>query len=390
MASRDVVCLSHLPWDLALERPHQVMRRFARDRHVFFVEEPRATDAELRTVMRTAEPNVHVVSLGVPADMAPGDVEIAYRRCVASLASSTERPLLWVYSPASVHAARDLDASLVVYDCVADHAARSEATPEVRAAEAELLARADLVFTAGTSLFESKRGRNVSTYPLPSSVDAEHFAHAASARERGDHRDASELAGVPGPRIGFLGPIDDRVDLALVDRLAAARPDVQIVLLGALVGVTTWDLPDRPNVHWLGAKTYHELPEHVASWDAAMIPFRDDAATRRSEPSGLLACLAANKAVVSTPADEVMPYAERGVVKVVHADRFVAGVDEALRDARDVVVTAVRRLACEGVLARTSWDRTYQAMRRLVDEAVMSREVAARRRDSSERLLRSA
>jgi glycosyltransferase involved in cell wall biosynthesis len=340
--------------------------------------------------MRTVEPNVHVVSLGVPADMPASDVDIAYRRCVASLGASTERPLLWVYSPASVRAARDLDASLVVYDCVADHAARSEATPDLRAAEADLLARADLVFTAGTSLFEAKRSQNVSTYPLPSSVDAEHFARGASARERGDHRDASELAGIAGPRIGFLGPIDDRVDLALVDRLAAARPDVQIVLLGALAGVTTWDLPDRPNVHWLGAKSYDELPEHVGSWDLAVIPFRHDAATRRSEPSGLLAGLAANKAVVSTPIDEVVPYAERGLVKVVHADRFVAGVDEALRDARDVVATTVPRLACQDILARTSWDRTVQAMRRLVDEAVMSRELAARRRGSSERLLRSA
>lgn len=386
MAPPDVVCLSHVPWAFALERPHQVMRRFARDRHVFFVEEPVAAGVELRTVMRTVEPNVHVVSIEVPAETSLADIEVAHRRCVASLASDTKRPLLWVYAPSGMRAARDLDPSLLVYDCVADHAARSGARAEEARDEADVLARADLVFTAGTALFEAKRARNVSTYPLPSSVDAEHFAGAApcSRRELGDL-----LA--RGPRVGFLGPIDDRVDLGLLDQLAAARPDVQLVLAGGLVGVTTWDLPDRPNLHWLGARDYAELPKHVASWDVAIIPFRNDAATRRTEPSGLLACLAAGKPVVGTPLDEVTMLAERGLVSMVEPGGFVEAVDAALLGVRDPVVTAMRTIAGDGLLARTSWDRTFNAMRRLVDEAAMGRAVAARRRDrESHHLLRSA
>jgi hypothetical protein len=259
MASPDIVCLSHVPWGFGLERPPQVMRRFARDRHVFFVEEPVAAGIELRTVMRTVEPNVHVVSIDVPTEASLAEIEVAHRRCVAALASDTKRPLLWVYAPSAVRAARDLDPPLLVYDCVADHAARSGARADEDEDEDEddVLARADLVFTAGTSLFEAKRARNVSTYPLPSSVDAEHFADAAPCSRR-------ELGALlaRGPRVGFLGPIDDRVDLGLVDQLAAARPDVQLVLAGGLVGVTTWDLPDRPNLHWLGARDHAELPKH--------------------------------------------------------------------------------------------------------------------------------
>jgi glycosyltransferase involved in cell wall biosynthesis len=386
MAPPDVVCLSHLPWAFGLERPHQVMRRFARDRHVFFVEEPVAAGAELRTVMRTVEPNVHVVSLQLPADTSLAEIEVAHRLCVAALARDTERPLLWVYAPTSLPAARDLDPSLIVYDCVADHAARQGARPDETKNEADLLMRADLVLTAGTSLFEAKRACNVSTYPLPSSVDAEHFADATPA----SRRELGELA-ARGPRVGFLGPIDDRVDLGLVDQLAAARPDVQIVLVGGLVGVTTWDLPDRPNVQWLGAKDYAELPKHVTSWDVAIVPFRSDAATKRTEPSGLLACLAAGKPVVSTPLDELVTFAERGVVSMAAASDFVAAVDGALAGTRDPVVSALRTIAGDGLLARTSWDKTFSAMVRLVDEAAMGRAVAARRRDrESDRLLRSA
>ena len=36
----DVVCLSHLRWDFVFQRPQHLLTRFARDRRVFFVEEP--------------------------------------------------------------------------------------------------------------------------------------------------------------------------------------------------------------------------------------------------------------------------------------------------------------------------------------------------------------
>ena len=386
MAPPDIVCLSHLPWAFCLERPHQVMRRFARDRRVFFVEEPIVDGAELRTVMRTVEQNVHVVSLVVPSDTPRDEIEVAHRRCVASLAGRAERPVLWVYAPSSLPAARDLRPSLLVYDCVADHAARRDATAEERSSESELLVRADLLLTAGTSLFEAKRARNVSTFPLPSSVDAERFA-GGPPRSR---RELARLLPVPGPRVGFLGPIDDRVDLALIDELAAARPDVQIVLAGGLVRMTTWDLPDRPNVHWLDTLDEAEIAAHVTSWDVAVLPYRTDVATRRTEPSGLLPCLAAGKPIVSTPLDEVTPYAGRGLVEIAGAHELVSAVEEALRRAHDPVASALRTIAADGMLARTSWDRTFRAIVRLVDEAAMGRAVAARRRDESERLLRSA
>jgi glycosyltransferase involved in cell wall biosynthesis len=367
MSPVDVICLSHLPWAFGLERPHQVMRRFARDRHVFFVEEPTVTDdAVMRIVMRTVEYNIHIVSLKVPSAMTPGQIETAQRRCVRSLVAEDAKPLLWVYSPSLLHAARDIEPSLLVYDCVADHAARSGASRELRSSEIDLLTRADLVLTAGTSLFDAKRSFNVSTYPLPSSVDADHFAPPNT-------RPPPSKA----PRIGFLGTIDERVDLGLVDRLAEARPNLEIVLAGGLVGITPWDLPDRPNVHLLDSVTYADLPERVRSWDVAIVPFRGDAATRRTEASGLLPCLATGRPIVTTPHDEVESYAERGLVKVVEAERFVAGVDAALREAGDPVFNAVRRMARNGVLARTSWDRTCSAMMRLVDEAVMTRQVAA-------------
>jgi UDP-galactopyranose mutase len=383
MSAADMVCLSHLPWDSALERPYQVMRRFGRDRRVFFVEDPVIAGADVRLLTRVPERNLHVVSLRVPATMSNQDVLYAQRHAVACIAKSAsiDRPLLWVYSPSALPAALDLDPSLVVYDCVIDHAARRGATPEERAREDELLARADLVFTAGSSLFEAKRARNVSTFPFPSSVDAEHFAHPAALREE----EAEELSEMRGARVGFVGAVDERVDLALVDALAAAHRDVDVVMVGPLASARNEPLPSRPNVFWLGAKEYRDLPKYVASLDVAIIPFRGDAATRRSEPSALLAYLAANKPVVSTPLDEVDVLAQRAMITVVHRDRFVAGVMTALASAHDPVNAAVRRRARERLFAHTSWDGTCHAMLRLVDEAQMTRRLAEERNGAPSR-----
>lgn len=376
-----VLCLSNVPWEYALERPHQVMRRFADGQQVFFVEEPRVSTRELHTIMRSVLPNVHVVSLHVPQDMSKAAVENAWRRCIESLVDPEERPLLWIYSLAGARAARDIDASLVVYDCVVEHARRSPVSSEDAAAELALMERADLVLTAGTALFESKRQHNVSTYPLPSSVDAAHFGR----RDRACVSERSRGGGIPGPRVGFLGLVDHRVDLDLLDRLAEARPGIHFILLGGLLGVTPCQLPDRPNVHALGAKDYDELPDHVASWDAAIVPYHGDPATRRSEPCGLLAAIAAGKPVVSTPLDELGPYVERGLVTVASADDFAVALDRVLRETRDPSRTATRHRERDALLSRTSWDRTCKAMFRLVDEAVMARRWhdGAARADSS-------
>ena len=86
--------------------------------------------------------------------------------------------------------------------------------------------------------------------------------------------------------------------------------------------------------------------------------------------------LAAGKPIVSTPLDELRSLTDSGLVTVVHADRFIAGVGAALREVMDPAETALRRLTCDTLLARTSWDRTCRAMMQLMEEAAMTRRLA--------------
>jgi UDP-galactopyranose mutase len=129
------------------------------------------------------------------------------------------------------------------------------APPGLRAAEAELFSRADLVFTGGQTLYESKKLQHPSVHCFPSSIDREFFGTA-----RQISTDPEDQASIPRPRIGYCGVIDERMDTELLAAVADARPEWQIVMIGPVVKIADSDLPQRGNIHYLGPKDYRTLP----------------------------------------------------------------------------------------------------------------------------------
>src|SRR6476620_1069238 len=57
----DLVCLSHLRWDFVFQRPQHLLSRFARDRRVFFIEEPIFSDEPNHLDLSPREDNLFVV-----------------------------------------------------------------------------------------------------------------------------------------------------------------------------------------------------------------------------------------------------------------------------------------------------------------------------------------
>src|SRR5262249_51178673 len=155
-----------------------------------------------------------------------------------------------------------LEPSLTVYDCMDELANFHGAPPELKRLERELFQRADLVFTGGYSLYESKRDQHANVHPFPSSVDTSHFLKA-----RVSSNEPKDQAAIPHPRLGFCGVIDERMDISLVDAIAKARPDWHLVMIGPVVKIDEKILPRRPNIHYLGRKDYSDLPGYLAGWD---------------------------------------------------------------------------------------------------------------------------
>ncbi|RWO94962.1 MAG: glycosyltransferase family 1 protein, partial [Mesorhizobium sp.] len=155
-----------------------------------------------------------------------------------------------------------------VYDCMDELSAFKNAPAELQQMEKALFQRADVVFTGGQSLYEAKRSLHKSIFPFPSSIDVAHFH---KAREPGD--DPVDQTDIPHPRVGFFGVIDERLDIEMIAQAAAAMPEVHFVMLGPVVKIDPLSLPRASNLHWLGAKSYADLPRYLRHWSAGWMPF---------------------------------------------------------------------------------------------------------------------
>jgi hypothetical protein len=227
--------------------------------------------------------------------------------------------------------------------------------------EDELFGRVDLVFTGGQSLYEAKHQRHPGVHLFPSSIDGAHFASARTVQT-----DPVDQAAIPHPRLGFFGVIDERMDLGLVGELARSRPDWQIVLIGPIAKIERADIPALANVHYLGPKTYAQLPAYLAGWAVALMPFAHNDATRFISPTKTPECLAGGKPVVSTGIrDVVRPYGERGLVEIAEgAPGFARAVETLLSASTGARAAWLRKV--DRFLGENSWDLTWARMEVLI------------------------
>jgi glycosyltransferase involved in cell wall biosynthesis len=356
----DLICFSHLRWHFVYQRPQHLLSRCARERRVLFFEEP-VYDAPGGARLDITRDDCGV-TIAVP-HLAPDDGPNDSPRAVLAQRALLDRAIaseglapgvLWYYTPMALAFSAHLTAPVVVYDCMDELTGFTGAPAGLRRAEQALMRRATVMFTGGQSLYEAKRDLHPNVHAFPSSVDVAHFARARSGAA-----DPQDQAGIPHPRLGFYGVIDERFDVDLIRGAAERRPDWQFVMIGPIVKIDPATLPRAANVHYLGPKPYDALPEYLSGWDVALLPFARNAATRFISPTKTPEYLAAGCPVVSTSIrDVVRPYGELGLARIADdPDAFVAAVDAALEEDRDA-----RCRVADALLGRMSWDLTWQAM----------------------------
>ncbi|HVK38350.1 MAG TPA: glycosyltransferase family 1 protein [Candidatus Kapabacteria bacterium] len=359
----DLICLSHLRWDFVFQRPQHLLTRCARERRVFFVEEP-YFDAEgaARLDVSHRGDGLYVAVPHLPAGVTQDEAEAMQRELLDHLRQehSIGELILWYYTPMAIGFADHLEPVVTVFDAMDELSAFKNAPQQLIEREARVFERADLVFTGGQSLYEAKKHRHPHVYAFPSSIDREHFASARAATD-----DPVDQASIPHPRIGFFGVLDERFDRDLLAGLAAARPDWQFVMIGPVVKIDPSELPRAANIHYLGGKQYAELPAYIAGWDVATLLFARNESTRFISPTKTPEYLAAGRPVVSTSIrDVVRPYGDDGLVAIAdEVDEFVAAIERMLAmEDREAWLERV-----DAFLAKTSWDRTWASMAGLIN-----------------------
>jgi glycosyltransferase involved in cell wall biosynthesis len=361
----DLVCFSHLRWGFVFQRPNHLLSRFSKHQRVFFIEEPIFHDGEERVHIEKYNEQLFIITPHLKGGQAEAEVLKKQRSIISNLFTNMKinRYFSWYYTPMALPFTEHLTPELVIYDCMDELSAFKFAPPQLTILEKELFNKADIVFTGGNSIYESKKNHHHNIFAFPSSIDKHHFGSARIKTE-----DPADQRNIPHPRFGFFGVVDERFDIEMIDRVAKARPEWQFVILGPVVKIDPASLPHYENIHYLGGKKYEELPSYIAGWDIALIPFAMNESTKFISPTKTPEYLAAGKPVISTPIrDVVKPYGENKLVHIVkNADEFIQAAEKELSKKRKAAW--IKKV--DDFLLYNSWDRTWGQMVRNMEETL--------------------
>lgn len=366
----DLVCFSHLRWDFVYQRPQHLLSRAALERRVFFIEEPIFENCTMRLEAYERDNGVKVIVPFLPEGLR-SEIAIAavLKELILGLFESEALTdyVFWYYTPMALKFTEHFSPLVSIYDCMDELSAFKGAPTGLREYEKQLFKTADLVFTGGQSLYEAKKKQHPAVHAFPSSIDVTHFQQGRKVQA-----EPPDQKSIPSPRLGFFGVIDERFDIELLDSVAAMRPDWNFVMIGPVVKIDPAALPAHPNIYYLGAKKYDELPRYLAGWDVALLLFARNEATRFISPTKTPEYLAAGKPVISTSIrDVVRPYGELGLVRIADApEDFVEVAEELLSETDDT--NWLQRV--DSFLIDMSWDQTWLQMWRLVEGVIESKQ----------------
>jgi UDP-galactopyranose mutase len=360
--NKQLVCFSHLPWNFVYQGPQHVISRFTKKYDVYYIQECTFSNEEDGYTKSVSKENVTIIVPNLKHNIKTKYSDA--RRVEFILKTLFEEHdiqsyIFWYYTPMALTFTTSFKPEATIYDCMDELSAFKFAPPQLRILEKDLFNKADVVFTGGNNLFNAKKSQHYNIYSFPSSIDKAHFRKARDHKEELD-----DQAAIPHPRLGFYGVIDERFDIELIKQAADARPDWQFVLIGPIIKIDPETLPKNKNIHYLGSKTYDELPAYLSGWDIALIPFAINESTKYISPTKTPEYLAGGKPVISTAiVDVVNPYKDLGLVHIIHnADELVDIATQELStlDKSDWLVNV------DDFLNNISWDATWERMDELM------------------------
>jgi len=350
------------------QRPQHLLTRASTQWPVYFWEEPVWDNTDWLDV-RSITAQLQVLIPHVKHGTDEAQVIALQRQWLSQFLAqqAIHSYITWYYTPMALPFTDQLKPQLTIYDCMDELSAFRGAPPALRVQEATLMQQADLMFTGGYSLYEAKKNRHHSVHLFPSSIDYTFFhqARLANTPEHNDNPlpDPIDQCQLAGPRIGYSGVIDERFDTELLRELAQRQPDWQFVIVGPIVKIDQQTLPQGPNIHYLGMKSYQDLPAYFSHWQAAILPFALNESTRFISPTKTPEYLAAGLPVISTPIQDVVhTYGQWDTVFIADSvDAFENAIESALENRYSMNWNEL-----DAWLTQHSWEKTWQSMNDLI------------------------
>ncbi len=350
----DMIVFCHLRWQFVYQRPQHLISRMSKNFKILMVEEPIgfADGEEFTAVISVVSPQLHIMQ---PRVRSIEDIA----KVLPKYVSNTFVGIGWFYSASFSPILNSMGFGTVIYDCMDELSLFKGAPQSLIDQEQFLLKRAAIVFTGGKSLYDSKNKMHDNVYCFPSSVDEKHFAQALD-----DVLLPEDIANISRPIVGYFGVIDERINLDLIKEVAEKLPEFSFVMIGPLAKISDNDLPRLSNIHYLGMKSYDDLPRYLKAFDIAMMPFALNDATKYISPTKTLEYMAADKPIISTRIKDV----ERDYS---HCVEIIDSVDEFCEAIIGLKTKGLSNVVdYSDILANTSWDATAKKMEGIIKEKI--------------------
>ena len=226
------------------------------------------------------------------------------------------------------------------------------------AGDRRLAEASDLVVAVSAEEVERLRTRGLEAAHLPNGCDAAFYAGAGEAEDPPD----VDLA---GPIAGFVGHLNSRTDLALLEAIAAAG--TSLLLIGprdpAFEPERFQALSEAANVAYLGPRPFEQLLPYLGKIDVGIVPYANSLFNRNSFPLKTLEYLAAGRPVVATPLP-AMRWLDTELVTLAETPAdFAAAVRGQAALAREPELVEARK----AFAARHSWEARAEQLAGLLE-----------------------
>ncbi|MDD5341181.1 MAG: glycosyltransferase [Patescibacteria group bacterium] len=265
--------------------------------------------------------------------------------------------IVWNYNPMYIDYFNQFKQRLNIFDTVdnwLEHSSYQEYKNLLQKNYDTIKDGSDLIFTVSENLKQNLFNNQESAHWIPNAVDLDYFQNQTNI--------SPKLQNIPKPIIGFLGILQDRIDLEILLNLAKNNPEKSLILAGPV-----WKNFPREkfnglkNVYFLGPIGYSEIPSLYNGFDVGIIPYKINAFIKSTDPMKYYEYLAANLPVVSTPAPGIERFGN--LIKVAKTpEEFNVMVNQALSEGKDR-----QREERIKILQNNTWGDRIEEMLKLIN-----------------------
>lgn len=263
--------------------------------------------------------------------------------------------VVWSYNPLYIGQLGHFGKAVYVFDAVdnwAAHASYADRRDVILHNYFQIEQTADIIYTVADELRSLFHNRE-HVHWIPNAVDPEHFM--------GVNHVSPKVVALHKPIIGFLGILQDRIDVDCIRRVAQDHPQATIVLAGPVwKGFPQNELERFPNIRFIGPIPYAEIPEVYRGFDVGIIPYKQNEFIRSTNSMKFYEYIAAGLPVVSTPCPGIERFGN-AIYRAETPKQFSHAVGRALLEH-----TPERAQAHREFLVGNTWHDRIEDMLRLI------------------------